>query len=111
MPDVAVIQKGVKARLAEGLRTYMAKATRLVREKGWGREWDSGGCVLHLEVSEFIEALRGKGSDSPETEAADVLFVLLSMMDAHGVNPHRVVEILDERCNQYPHPDRVEVDP
>lgn len=44
----------------------------------WARDWSSGGCYLHLEVSEFIEALRGKHG-SPHDEAADVLFVFLSV--------------------------------
>jgi NTP pyrophosphatase (non-canonical NTP hydrolase) len=42
--------------------------------------------ALLLEVSEFIESLRGKGDSSPEEEAGDVLFVLFSAMKHHGVS-------------------------
>ena len=61
----------------------------------WSRTWSGGGCYLHLEVSEFIEALRGKGD--PEAEAADVLFVLRSTMAANGVDVDRVIERLEQR--------------
>ena len=63
--------------------------------KLWSRTWSGGGCYLHLEVSEFIEALRGKGD--PVAEAADVLFVLLSTMSANGVDVDQVVARLEDR--------------
>lgn len=60
-------------------------AIALCRDRGWKRDWESGGVYLHLEVSEFIEALRGKNG-SPTKEAGDILFVLLSMLRAHDIN-------------------------
>ena len=68
--------------------------------KGWKRDWNSGGCYLHLEASEFIEALRGKGDDPPAVEAADILFVLLSMLEEEGISPTEVLHILDKKCDE-----------
>jgi phosphoribosyl-ATP pyrophosphohydrolase len=55
---------------------------------------------LHLEASEFTEALRGKGDF--EQEAADVLFVLLSTMEAHNIGVDWVLEILEQRLKDAP---------
>jgi NTP pyrophosphatase (non-canonical NTP hydrolase) len=76
-----------------------AKARKVCEEKGWKRNWSNGGCYLHLEVSEFIESLRGKGDDSPAEEAADILFVLLAMLHAEGISAQTVLEILDKKCD------------
>lgn len=76
-----------------------AKARRVCEEKGWKRNWSNGGCYLHLEASEFIEALRGKGDEPPENEAADVLFVLLSMLHYEDISAQKVLEILDKKCD------------
>ena len=81
----------------------LAKLAELALEEcdrnEWSRTWSGGGCYLHLEVSEFIEALRGKGD--PEAEAADVWFVLLSMMSANGVDVDRVIERLEQRLDTH----------
>ena len=55
------------------------------KQEKWKCDWSNGGCYLHLEVSEFIEALRGKGGN-PAHEAADVLFVLLAMMKENKIS-------------------------
>ncbi|HNW88045.1 MAG TPA: hypothetical protein PKN48_00135 [Bacteroidales bacterium] len=60
---------------------------------------ERGGVYLHLEASELIEALRGKRGD-PESEAADVLFVLRSMIADKGISWDAVtnkLEILVDR--------------
>ena len=67
----------------------------------WERNWSNGGCYLHLEVSEFIESLRGKGDSSPAAEAGDVLFVLLSMLKAHNIDIQEVLFILNERSYNF----------
>lgn len=63
--------------------------TREVREKctrnGWNKDWLGGGCYIHLETSEFIEALRGKGGD-PLDELGDVLFTLVAVADYYGLD-------------------------
>lgn len=63
--------------------------------KNWDKDWNTGGCYIHLEVSEFIESLRGKGSSSPVDEAADVLFTLISVLDNYHIEFYQVLEALD----------------
>lgn len=62
--------------------------------EGWERGWTEGGCYLHLEASEFIESIRGKKGE-PKLEAADILFVLLSIMAHHNVKIEDVLNSLD----------------
>lgn len=76
------------------------KALAVCTSKGWKRGWVEGGCYLHLEASEFVEALRGKGDSTPEEEAADVLFVLLSMLAHRGTKASDVIAILDQKCDK-----------
>jgi hypothetical protein len=54
------------------------------RARGYSIDWTERAAVLHLEASELIEAVRGKRGD-PTAEAADVLFVLMSITQAHGI--------------------------
>lgn len=54
-------------------------------KNNWGCDWEKGGVYLHLEVSEFIEALRGKKGNATD-EAADVLFVLMSILSNYNIN-------------------------
>lgn len=69
------------------------------KKMNWARDWSSGGCYLHLEASEFIESLRGKGDDDPSTEAADTLFVLISMMAHHGIDYDDVLNLVKDRIH------------
>ena len=62
---------------------------------GWDRDWKEGGCYLHLEASEFIEAIRGKGETHIESEAADVLFVFLALLSEHDIQVEHVMQMLD----------------
>lgn len=62
-----------------------ARTLRACNQEGWPRGWESAGCCLHLESSEFIEACRGKHGD-PVEEAGDVLFVLLSMAADYDIS-------------------------
>lgn len=59
----------------------------MMRKRGWALDWSSRGVYLHLEVSELIEAVRGKAGNTLE-ESADVLIVLLSL------SPHDLNEII-----------------
>lgn len=70
------------------------RAHKICVENFWGRDWEGGGCYLHLEVSEFIESLRGK-KGTPDEEAADVLFVLLSMLRAADIDISSVLSNLE----------------
>lgn len=78
------------------LKKKAQAALEVCRRRGWRRGWMEGGCYLQLESAELIEALRGKGDSSPAAEAADVLFVLLSMLEANGVDFDEVELHLDE---------------
>lgn len=71
------------------LQRTARRAHTICDRQDWGRDWSNGGCYLHLEVSEFIEGLRGKGD--PLEEAGDVVFVLLSMLVAAGLDPEEVL--------------------
>jgi len=66
------------------------------RIAGWSRDWKEGGCALHLEVSEFIEALRKKRGDIIE-EAGDILFVLLSILADQDIDIERVFDRMDQK--------------
>ena len=70
------------------------RAKRLCLKRGWSLEWEARGCYLHLEASELVESLRGKGKGTPAEEAADVLFVLLSIMGGHGIGAQAVLDEL-----------------
>lgn len=65
------------------------------KKENWSRDWPEAGCYLHLEASEFIEALRGEGD--PVDEAGDVLFVLISSAQAHGIGVKQIVEASKQR--------------
>ena len=80
------------------LKKYAHLANELCIRKNWGRGWTEGGCYLHLEVSEFIEALRGKGD--PADEASDVLFVFLAMLKAHRIDINKVMATLLNKSMQ-----------
>jgi NTP pyrophosphatase (non-canonical NTP hydrolase) len=71
------------------------------KEEGWERDWKEGGCYLHLEVSEFIEALRGKRGVMEE-EVAHILFVCLSIAKENNLNMKRVVSHLTDKSIFHP---------
>ena len=70
------------------LSNRIAKACK---KRKWKKDWSNGGCYLHLEASEFIESLRGKGG-SPEDEAADVFITLMALIGANNVDADLVKE-------------------
>lgn len=74
---------------------------KICEEKGWGKDWSKGGCYIHLEVSEFIESLRGKGEDHPADEAADVLFALFAVMANYRIKPSDVMKSLEQRIDKF----------
>lgn len=76
--------------MAETMRRMAVDARAACVKRGWRTDWSARGCYLHLEVSEFIEACRGKGESSKEEEAADVLLVFLSMCGAQRVDFDKV---------------------
>lgn len=73
------------------LKELSKTADEFCKRKGWVKDWRHGGCYLHLEASELIEALRGKRGN-PAEEVADVLTALLSMAEHYSVNIDEVLE-------------------
>lgn len=72
----------------------------LCNRNEWKRSWGEGGCALHLEVSEFIEAIRGKGNSSVVEEAGDVLFVLYSMLAHRKVSIRKVKKFIQDKVSR-----------
>jgi len=68
-------------------------------KRDWSMDWSARGCYLHLESSELIEALRGKGDSTPLDEAADVLLVLMSITENHGIKFTEVLDKASETCD------------
>lgn len=69
---------------AQALEDLPAMALEMCHSRGWSLHWTHRGAYLHLESSELIEAIRGKGGD-PTKEAADVLIVLMSITEHAGI--------------------------
>lgn len=78
------------------LTNLQKQIAEVCKKNNWGKDWITGGCYIHLEVSEFIESLRGKGDDIPEKEAADVLFTLLAVMSHYDVKIKDVLSELEQ---------------
>lgn len=72
-------------------KDYMAEINSICEEMGWKKDWSRGGCYIHLEVSEFIESLRGKGD--PVDELGDVLFTLLAVADYYNIDPVEAIKM------------------
>lgn len=66
------------------LDEFAEKCLNKCRFHEWSRDWKHVGAYLHLEVSEYTEAIRGKRGD-PTEEAADILFVLFSSLAQEGI--------------------------
>lgn len=63
---------------------YMQFIRDTCKKNDYKKDWSHGGCYMHLEVSEFIEALRGKGD--PVEELGDVLFTVIAVADYYNVD-------------------------
>lgn len=79
------------------IEILIGKMLAICEQRGWKRDWQSGGVYLHLEASEFIESLRGKGTSTPAEEAGDVLFVLLTMCKANNIDFYDIVIELEKK--------------
>ncbi len=64
---------------------YILFVREVCNYRKWKKDWSCGGCYIHLEASEFIEAVRGKGD--PVEELGDVLFTVLAVADYYDVDP------------------------
>lgn len=82
---------------AETLRRMGEDALQACLARKWRTDWSARGCYLHLEVSELIEACRGKGDSSKEEEAADVLLVFLSLCAAYEIDLTAAMRLFNEK--------------
>jgi len=73
-----------QAQVANYLQGISSRIDKVVKQRNWTKDWSSGGCYIHLEVSEFIESLRGKGSD-PAAEAGDVIIALFAVLGHYQI--------------------------
>ena len=67
------------------------RALLLCRARQWSTRWDARIAQLLLEIAELAEAIRGKRGN-PHMEAGDVLLVLASLFEAHGISFDQAVE-------------------
>lgn len=77
------------------LQKMVDRCGSVCKDKGWKKNWILGGCYLHLEVSEFVESLRGKGKSTPTAEAGDILMALFSVLEYYEIPIRDVIESLD----------------
>jgi NTP pyrophosphatase (non-canonical NTP hydrolase) len=77
--------------------TLPARVLTMCKKRGWSLHWSSRGAYLHLEVSELIEALRGKRGKVVD-EAADVLLVLMSITENAGIPWGEVLDQVAATC-------------
>jgi hypothetical protein len=84
---------------SQHLKELSARIAEKCKEQGWSKDWIRGGCYIHLECSEFIESLRGKGDDPPEKEAADVLFTFLAVAGHYDLDIDAILGNLDRLIN------------
>lgn len=71
----------------------------MCKHRGWSMDWTHRGAYLHLEASELIEAVRGKRGVVVD-EAGDVLLVLMSITQYHGIPFSRVFLSADMKCKE-----------
>lgn len=79
-----LLAKAQAVRCDDLLGDLPARVLAMCKARQWSLHWTCRGAYLHLESSELIEALRGKRGN-PTSEAADVLLVLMSITEAHGI--------------------------
>ncbi len=72
---------------------------KMCKLRGWSLHWTARGAYLHLESSELIESIRGKGDSTPLAEAADVLLVLMSITENAGIPFSDVVAQAKATCD------------
>ena len=78
----------------------MKSVVTMCQDHNWSMAWSDRGVYLHLEVSELIEAIRGKGSTVPD-EAGDVLITLLALLYPTGIKFHEVVVAAEKNIQEY----------
>lgn len=82
----------------KSLDALAARVLEMCKKRNWCLHWTSRGVYLHLEASELIEAVRGKGASTPKSEAGDVLLVLMSITEAAGIPFSEVLAEATAKC-------------
>lgn len=77
----------------------MDRVGEICKQRNWKKDWSSGGCYIHLEVSEFIESLRGKGG-KPVEEAADVIITLMAVLDHYQIRAIDLLPALEDKLEK-----------
>lgn len=80
------------------LRKYVADVNAVCEREHWSKDWSDGGVYMHLEVSEFIEAVRGKKGD-PLDELGDVLFTVFAVAGYYGLDPIEAINLSRKKHN------------
>ena len=66
------------------IEEFSKETFKFTKSMGWKKDWIHGGCYIHLEASEFIEALRGKGD--PVEELGDLLITVFSTCEHYNIS-------------------------
>lgn len=66
------------------IEEFSKETFKFTKDMGWKKDWSHGGCYIHLEASEFIEALRGKGD--PVEELGDLLVTIFSTCEHYDIS-------------------------
>ena len=74
------------------------RVVQMCTTRNWSMHWTHRGAYLHLESSELIEAIRGKHGD-PLEEAGDVLLVLMSITEYHGIPFTQVIDQAEKKLS------------
>lgn len=72
------------------LQAYIKEVEYVCNKMDWKKDWSHGGCYAHLELSEFIESVRGKGD--PTDELGDVIFTIFAVAGYYNVDPVKAIE-------------------
>lgn len=84
---VTTIRRAIECAVVQidGVDEMAADVVAMCKRRGWSMHWTHRGAYLHLESSELIESVRGKGDSTPLEEAGDVLLVLMSITEHAGI--------------------------
>jgi hypothetical protein len=79
------------------LNALQHRVLEMYLKRDWRLDWMARGVYMHLEVSEFIEAIRGKGDSTPESEAADVVICMMAMVAGANLNWDNIMAEVEQK--------------
>lgn len=80
------------------IEKFSKETFEFTKSMGWTKNWIKGGCYIHLEASEFIEALRGKGD--PIDELGDLLITVFSVCENYDISITDGINAAREKMNK-----------